>query len=99
MEVTLANYGADAVHPAFSNLFINTEFIENPDTLLANRRPRSKHGNKPWIMQKLFVTGGEDISATQYETSRVNFIGRGNTLKNPISIKKDGNLSNTVGAL
>ena len=99
MEVTLANYGADAVHPAFSNLFINTEFIENPDTLLANRRPRSKHGNKPWIMQKLFVTGGEDISATQYETSRVNFIGRGNTLKNPIAIKKDGNLSNTVGAI
>ena len=50
-------------------------------------------------MQKLFVVGGEDISATQYETSRVNFIGRGNTLKNPIAIKKDGNLSNTVGAI
>ena len=99
MEVTLANYGADAVHPAFSNLFINTEFIENPDTLLANRRPRSKYGNKPWVMQKLLVIGGEDISATQYETSRVNFIGRGNTLKSPAVIKKDGNLSNTVGAI
>ena len=43
--------------------------------IVANRRPRAKKENKPWVMQTM-VTDGETVGNTQYETSRVNFIGR-----------------------
>lgn len=97
-EVTLAPYNSDAVHPAFSNLFIKTEYVDDQNCLLAYRRPRAKNQNKPWLMQKLIVEG-ESIGAIQYETSRVNFIGRNKNLQNPEVIKEDMILKNTVGAV
>ena len=54
-EVTLAPYNADLVHPAFSNLFIKTEFVDNPGCVIANRRPRAKGSKKPWIMQTIAI--------------------------------------------
>jgi cellobiose phosphorylase len=95
-EITLAPMNADEVHPAFSNLFIRTEFIENPMCILANRRPRAKNQSKPWIMQTM-VTDGEVIGDVQYETSRINFIGRGCNLTYPIAIEEDTELKNVVG--
>jgi cyclic beta-1,2-glucan synthetase len=41
-ELVLAPPGADAAHPAFSNLFVQTEAVPGQDALLANRRPRSE---------------------------------------------------------
>src|SRR5207237_9920981 len=40
-EVVLATPAADAAHPAFANLFVQTECVPELDTLLAPRRPRS----------------------------------------------------------
>lgn len=97
-EVTLAPFNADNSHPAFSNLFIKTEYDESQNCILANRRPRSKKQSKPWMMQKLIVKG-ETIGSMQYETSRVNFIGRNRTLEKPEVISEDVTLKNTVGAV
>ncbi|MHC1684125.1 MAG: glucoamylase family protein [Clostridiaceae bacterium] len=97
-EVTLAPFNADNSHPAFSNLFIKTEYDNNHNCILANRRPRSKKQSKPWMMQKLIVKG-ETIGAVQYETSRVNFIGRNRTLEKPEVIDDDVTLKNTTGAV
>ena len=98
LEVTLAPYDADIVHPAFGNLFVKTEYLDNPSCILANRRPRAKGKKQPWLMQTV-ATYGTTVGTVQYETSRVNFIGRGENTIHPITMKKDSLLSNTVGAV
>lgn len=97
-EITLAPYNADIVHPVFSNLFIRTEYFDNPNCIIANRRPRAKGQKKPWIMQTVTIEG-ETVGAVQYETSRLNFIGRGRDLINPLSMENDAPLTNTSGAV
>ncbi|WAG69542.1 cyclic beta 1-2 glucan synthetase [Clostridium sp. CF011] len=98
LEVTLAHYDADIVHPAFGNLFVKTEYIDNPSCILATRRPRAKGKNQPWIMQTV-ATEGTTVGTVQYETSRESFIGRGENTIHPIAMKQDSILSNTVGAV
>lgn len=97
-EVTLAPYNADIVHPTFSNLFIKTEYMDNPLCVVANRRPRAEGQKKPWVMQTVAVDG-ETIGTVQYETSRLNFIGRGNDITSPAVLENDAPLLNTVGAV
>ena len=41
-EIVLAVPAADELHPAFSNLFVQTEIIRERQTILCTRRPRSK---------------------------------------------------------
>ena len=98
LEVTLAHYDADIVHPAFGNLFVKTEYIDNPSCVIATRRARAKGEKQPWLMQTI-ATEGTTIGTVQYETSRANFIGRGENVAHPISMKQDSVLSNTVGAV
>jgi cyclic beta-1,2-glucan synthetase len=97
-EVTLAGYSSDAVHPTFSNLFIKTEYVDNPSCIIANRRPRAKGQKKPYVFQTVTVEG-ETVGTIQYETSRVNFIGRGRDTVNPLVMEHDAPLLNTAGAV
>jgi cyclic beta-1,2-glucan synthetase len=48
-EVVLAPQAADLAHPAFSNLFVETEFVPELGTLLATRRPRSADEPRVWL--------------------------------------------------
>lgn len=95
-EVTLANYNTDLVHPSFSNLFVKTEFSEEPFCILANRRKRSEMDISPWLMQTVAVEGNQ-IGGLQYETSRIDFIGRGRNLYNPRAMDNETNLKNSIG--
>ncbi|ADL50417.1 glycosyltransferase 36 [Clostridium cellulovorans 743B] len=97
-EVTLATYSADAVHPAFSNLFIGTEFDEELSCVYANRRARAKGQMVPWMMQNIIV---EDKAhgMIQFETSRENFIGRNRDLSEPEAMVSDSKLKNSEGAV
>ncbi|OFI07442.1 N,N'-diacetylchitobiose phosphorylase [Clostridium acetireducens DSM 10703] len=97
-ELTLASYNADLVHPAFSNLFINTEFIGNPFCILANRRPRSIKDKNVWIMQTV-TSDTESLGRIEYETNRENFIGRCRDLSNPQAMENEAPLKNTVGSV
>ena len=98
MEVTLQSFEGDAVHPSFSNLFISTEYVPEKGCLLGSRRPRARGGTVPFILHKI-VTEGELEGIITYETSRVNFIGRGRELKNPRALDNDAALLNTVGTV
>lgn len=98
MEVTLTTYNADLVHPAFSNLFIQTEFSNDGECLLASRRPRIKNSDKNWLMQVISVDGRQ-VGSIQYETNRENFIGRNRNIRNPKAMDSDVNLTGTVGAV
>ena len=46
-EVVLAPPAADALHPAFSNLFVQTEIIRQQQAILCTRRPRSQDEQCP----------------------------------------------------
>src|SRR5258705_2775733 len=97
-EVVLVPPQADAAHPAFSNLFIETEFVATENAILAYRRQRSS-GDKPIWGIHAVVVEGDPVGAAQYETDRGRFLGRGRTPANPIAVMEDRPLSNTTGAV
>ncbi|MGL5084291.1 MAG: GH36-type glycosyl hydrolase domain-containing protein, partial [Clostridium sp.] len=98
LEVTLASFEADVVHPSFSNLFINTEFDEETQSLIANRRGRAKGARTPYLLNTLVIDSDKKTNIT-YETSRINFIGRNRDLKTPEVMEKSSVLSNTTGTV
>jgi cyclic beta-1,2-glucan synthetase len=81
-EVVLAPPAADALHPAFSNLFVQTEIVRRQRAILCTRRPRSQGEQAPWMLHLMAVHGAE-IGDVSYETDRMQFIGRGNTVADP----------------
>ena len=81
-EVVLAPSASDALHPAFSNLFVQTELIPRQRAILCTRRPRSLEEQTPWMFH-LMTADGADIAEVSYETDRMKFIGRGRTVANP----------------
>ena len=98
LEAVLTHPDADLAHPAFSNLFVTTEFVPQYHCLLASRRPRSA-GNKPLYALHTINVEGEVIGDLQYETDRAKFIGRNRGLVNPLAMDVDQPLSNSVGAV
>ena len=58
LELVLAPQAADQAHPAFSNLFVQTEFVAPAGTLLATRRKRSADESPVWLAH-LAVAEGE----------------------------------------
>ena len=97
-EVVLTSAAADSIHPAFSNLFVQTEIVERHNAIICTRRPRSVEEQAPWMFH-LMKAHGVDIESVSYETDRMKFIGRGNSINYPDAIKKTGMLSNTQGSV
>ena len=97
-EVVLASAAADASHPAFGNLFIQTEIVQSHRAILCSRRSRSKNEKNPWMFHLISVHGVE-INVTSYETDRMHFIGRGNTLVAPHAMIEPGPLTNSQGSV
>jgi cyclic beta-1,2-glucan glucanotransferase len=97
-EVCLASQAADAAHPAFSNLFVQTEFVPEAGALLATRRRLSDRETPVWAAHVVAVEG-ETVGELQFETDRSRFIGRGHDVRNPVSVVDGRPLSNTAGAV
>jgi cellobiose phosphorylase len=97
-EVVLAPSAADASHPAFSNLFVQTEFVQPRPAILCTRRARSEGEKPPWLLNFMVGQDGEP-GEVSCETARANFIGRGRTLANPIAMDSLSSLSNTTGSV
>ena len=85
-EVVLAPPAADALHPAFSNLFVQTEIIDHRQAILCTRRPRSLDEQSPWMFHLMAVHGVEP-GEVSYETDRMRFIGRGHTVADPQALR------------
>ena len=97
-EVVLAPAAADMSHPAFSNLFVQTEILHKRHAILCTRRARSITENPPWMLHQMSVHGAK-IGNVSYETDRMKFIGRGNSTAAPDAITRDGALSGTQGSV
>lgn len=97
-EVVLALNASDLAHPAFSNLFIQTELDPERDAILCHRRPRSPDEPSPCLFHMMVVHDGKrhDVS---FETDRAKFLGRGRTPVNAIALESEGALSNTSGSV
>jgi cyclic beta-1,2-glucan synthetase len=96
-EIVLATLSADVAHPAFSNLFIQTEYKPHIHGLLAQRRQRTTTDPEVWAAH--ILSGSQAHNGMQYETDRARFIGRGQNLRAPVAIMDGRPLSNTVGAV
>ncbi|MEO6264028.1 MAG: glucoamylase family protein [Luteimonas sp.] len=97
-EVVLASAISDELHPAFSNLFVQTELVPDKQAIVCTRRPRSRDEIPPWMFHLLAVHEAE-ISAISYETDRARFIGRGNTLAQPDALTGAAALSDSQGSV
>jgi cellobiose phosphorylase len=97
-EVVLAPQAADVLHPMFSNLFVQTEIVERRQAILCSRRPRSVDEQVPWLFHLMSVHGA-DVQKVSYETDRMLFIGRGDTIAKPVAMNNLGALSGSQGSV
>ncbi len=95
-EVVLTTPMGDASHPAFSNLFVQTEILPQRNTILCSRRPRSADAQMPYMFHLMKVHHAE-VNHISYETDRGLFIGRGNTIHGPRALQQKEPLSDTQG--
>ena len=97
-EVVLATLAQDESHPAFSNLFVQTELYRDRNAIFCTRRPRSTEEHPPWMTHMMQVRGPTIRGAT-YETDRMRFIGRRRTLESPQAFDSFAGLSDTAGSV
>jgi cellobiose phosphorylase len=97
-EVVLATPAADAAHPAFSNLFVQTEFTKPTSAILCTRRVGSPEEKPLWLLHLMATQGGKP-GAISCETDRSRFIGRGGSPAAPAALLEAGPLSNTTGSV
>ncbi len=95
-ELALAEAGADAAHPAFSKLFVETELVPGLDALLAWRRRRDESEAPIWVAHVSSVEG-ESLGGVQVETDRARFLGRGCTARRPAALEALRPLAGGVG--
>ncbi|MBN2160527.1 MAG: cyclic beta 1-2 glucan synthetase, partial [Spirochaetes bacterium] len=97
-EVAIAPIAADALHPAFSNLFVQTEIDRERHAILCHRRPRSLSEKTPCYFH-LMTAYGVDPGGISYETDRARFIGRWNTAVSPCAMYESRALSDSAGSV
>ncbi len=97
-EVVLASAGADAAHPAFSNLFVQTEFAKESSAIICSRRGRAED-EKPPLLIHMMVSHEGNVGEISCETDRSRFVGRGGNMANPAAMQSMDPLSNTVGSV
>jgi cyclic beta-1,2-glucan synthetase len=97
-EIVIAPHVSDRGHRAFSNLFVQTEWHPELESIIAMRRPRSAVDSPAWCGHTISVSDGLK-GAVSCETDRSLFVGRGRTSRNPVAMDIQGSLSCTVGAV
>ncbi len=95
-ELALANARDDDAHPAFSKLFVHTEFLPDRGAVIATRRRRSPSDQEIWAGHLLYIEKG-GIGVTAAETDRAKFLGRGNSVRTPAQLAPDAGPTGTTG--
>ena len=97
-EVVLAPPLDDERHPAFSKLFVGSEYLPRLNALLFTRRPRSSGDQPPVLLHSLVVDGHHSANVSVnvgFDADRAQFLGRGGAIQFPRGVR-DG-LSQTTG--
>ncbi len=96
-EIVLNTQAADAAHPAFQKLFIETEYVAEENSIIARRRPRSADQEALYAVHTLSGIR-EDQTAVEFDTSRLTFLGRNRSAENPLGATAE-HLSGSIGAV
>jgi cyclic beta-1,2-glucan synthetase len=78
-ELVLAPLAADVAHPAFSKLFVVTDYLRELGVIVATRRRRSPTDPEVWAAH-IAVVEGQEAAPIQIETDRAKFIGAGGSV-------------------
>lgn len=97
-EVVLAPTASDELHPAFSNLFVQTEILRERHAIFCTRRPRSLNEPTPCMLH-LMIVHGVEVGEVSYETDRLRFIGRGRSSAAPLAMEDSAALSGSEGSV
>ncbi|KKO48342.1 glycosyl transferase [Arsukibacterium sp. MJ3] len=107
-ELVLGNAASDNAHPAFSKLFVQTEFLSEYGAIIATRRRRSAKEQPLWLAHFVVVEGHSTgvlqpgplkNSPLQYETDRAAFFGSGSCLQQAHAMQQYQALSNSSGTV
>lgn len=94
-EVVLDYRLADTAHPAFSKMFVESEFLSGYDALIFGRRRRSPEDPERYLLHLMFTnTVWEE---TQFDSSREKFIGRGGAIQSPRALQPGARLQGSAG--
>src|SRR5690606_38453720 len=88
---------SDESHPAFSNLFVQTEIQPEYNAIFGTRRPRSKNEVPPHFFHLMDVYGAH-VEEVSFETDRMHLIGRWKPLSNAQALDI-GKLAGNQGAV
>ena len=83
-EVTLANPLADEAHPAFSNLFLQAQWLAEQQALLFERRPRLATERKLYAAHFLAVSDPQ-VVGLRIQTDRQHWLGRNQVAAQPMA--------------
>ena len=92
----MAPHASDLAHPAFSKMFVVTDYLPELGVIIATRRRRTPGEPEVWSAHIAVVEGAE-TAPMQYETDRARFIGRGGTVAQAAMAKTA--LSGTAGTV
>lgn len=100
VEFVLNAHQADVGHPAFSKIFLETQYLDDVHTILVKRRPRSSVAPIYWGFHRLLFEKEDGVSAAiRFETNRSRFIGRGRSLADPCALDPGSHLSGDEGSV
>lgn len=85
-EVVLGSQLGDRAHPAFSKMFVESEYIEEIDALLFTRRPRGHAEKRMYMLHLLSMRTVWD--RVYFESDRMEFIGRNNNADSPLAVRQ-----------
>src|SRR6202021_1055450 len=84
-ELSLTLQAADVAHPAFANLFVETEFVSDVAAIVATRRKRSGTAPSVWGAH-VVASEAETIGELQDGPDRAKFLGPTRSSRDPISV-------------
>ncbi|MDT8871461.1 hypothetical protein RAA17_11220 [Komagataeibacter rhaeticus] len=80
-ELALLPQAADLAHPAFTKLFVQTEYLAGARALIATRRRRTPDEAEIWVAHLIMCD-----TPVEVETDRARFIGRRRTVHDPAAL-------------
>ena len=96
-ELVLAAPADDDAHPAFSKMFVHTEFLPRLNAIIATRRRRSLSDPEVWVAHFVVPESGTGPLVVLAETDRAAFLGRNRTPRDAQRPRSDSPGPGTTG--
>jgi cyclic beta-1,2-glucan synthetase len=99
LEWVLGSRDADASHPAFAKLFVETSFCPQRNAVLASRRPRHCDEHALAGFHSIVRASSAATQLIEFETNRMRFVGRARSLARPQALDDGSALTGDVGSV